>query len=247
MRFLIGFGVIFFLIACACTGDGKRNISDYYFPAEELRSGKVYEYDLAKGDSSSPEYWYYRASRRDSGLFLSGTYYDSRFQIGQIRREKIADDGVTVRDYFLYESDWETGKQVQMNAVIESPDMFPFRVRDSSGVFLFRLRYHPAVDSGSTIYINRERIFLGNGPAFRYQGEDYPCVRFGLRELIGNKKEGIPELEGRGEEWYAEGLGLVYYRKSFGKSNQVAFEYRLKDIFPMSELEKRAAAFYGEE
>ena len=246
MRLLIGSGVICFFIFFACSGDGKRDIRDYYFPVDDLRSGKVYEYDLAKGDSSSPEYWYYRAFRRDSGLFLAGTYYDDHFRIGQIVRQKIVDNGVQVRDYFLYESDYETGKQVQTNAVIESPDMFPFRVRDSSGVFLFRLRYHPAADSSTTIYIIRNRIFLGDGPPFIFQGEEYPCIRFGLREVIGNEKEGVAEIEGRGEEWYAKDLGLVYYRKSFGKKKQVSFEYRLKDIFPMSELEKRAAAYFGE-
>ncbi|MBP6826159.1 MAG: hypothetical protein KA165_06355 [Saprospiraceae bacterium] len=246
MRFLIGSGVICILTIFACSGDGKRDIRDYYFPVEELHGGKVYEYDLAKGDSSSPEYWYFRSSRRDSGQFLVGTYYDNRFQIGQIVREKIVDNGVQVHDYFLYESDWQTGRQIQTVAQVESPDVFPFRVQDSSGVYLFRLNYHPSFDSSTTIYIIRNRIFLGEGPGFEFQGAIYPSIRFGLREVIGNEKEGAAEIEGRGEEWYARGLGLVYYRKSFGKSNQVAFEYRLKDIFPMSEFEKRAAVFYGD-
>ncbi|MBK8192461.1 MAG: hypothetical protein IPK76_04420 [Lewinellaceae bacterium] len=246
MRLLPVIWVFCLFLLYACAGDGKRDIRDYYFPVEEFRSGKVYEYDLAKGDSSSPEFWYYRSFLRDSGLFLSGTYYDSRFQIGQIVREKIVESGAQVRDYFLYETDWETGKQVQTTAILESPDIFPFRVRDSSGVFLFSLKYHPAADSSTTIYIIRNRIYLGEGPAFEFQGETYPCIRFGLREVIGNEKEGVAEIEGTGEEWYAKGLGLVYYRKRFGLKGQVQFEYQLRDIFPMSELEKRAAAYFGE-
>jgi hypothetical protein len=246
MRFMFGFGVLCLLLAAACSGDGKRDIRDYYFPIEELRNGKVYEYDLAQGDSSSPEYWFYRSLQRDSGLFLAGTYYDSRFQIGQIVREKIVDNGSLARGYFLYEADFETGKQIQTTAVIEAPNVFPFKVKDSTGVFRFRLRYHPAADTTATIYLIRNRLFLGDAPAFEFQGETYPCIRFGLLEVIGNEKEGIAEIKGKGEEWYAKGLGLVYYRKTFGSKGQVKFEYRLKDIFPMSELEKRAEAYFGE-
>lgn len=246
MRFWVGFGVHCLLLAAACAGDGKRDIRDYFFPVEELRGGKVYEYDLAQGDSSSPEYWYYRAFERDSGLFLAGTYYDNHFQIGQIIREKIADEGVFAREYSLYDADIETGKQIQTNAIIESPDVYPFRVKDSVGVFIFSLKYHPVTDPGTTIYLTRHRLFLGDAPAFEFEGNTYPCIRFGLLESIGTKKGGDDMLKGRGEEWYAKGLGLVYYRKTFGAKGQIKFEYRLKDIFPMSGLEKKAEAYFGE-
>ncbi len=246
MRFWVGLGVLYLLLAEACAGDGKRDIRDYYFPVEALRAGRVYEYDLAKGDSSSPEYWYYRTFHRDSGLFLAGTYYDSKFQIGQIIREGIANEGIVAHEYSLYDADLETGKQIQTNAFIESPDVYPFRVKDSVGVYLFSLKYQPPADPGTTIYLTRRRIFLGDAPAFEFKGETYTCIRFGLLESVGTKKDGDDLLKGRGEEWYAKDLGLVYYRKTFGESNQIKFEYRLKDVFPMAELERKAAAYFGE-
>ena len=246
MRFWVVSGVLCLLCAAACVVDGKRNIRDYYFPVEELRKGQVYEYDLAQGDSSSPEYWYYRAFQRDSGLFLAGTFYDSRFQIGQIIREKVAEDRIIAREYSLYDADVETGKQIQTNAVIDSAEVYPFRVKDSVGVFIFSLHYQPPADPSTTIYLTRRRIFLGDAPAFEFKGETYTCVRFGWLESIGTRKGGDDLLKGRGEEWYAKGLGLVYYRKTFGSKGQVKFEYRLKDVFPMSELEKKAEAYFGE-
>ena len=247
MRFRVGSGVLLCLLfAAACVGDGKRDISDYYFPVEELRKGQVYEYDLVQGDSSSPEYWYYRTFQRDSGLFLAGTYYNDRFQIGQIIRQKITDEGILAQEYSLYDQDLETGKQIQTNAVIESPDLYPFRVKDSVGIFVFSLHYQPVTDPSTTIHLTRRRIFLGDAPAFEFKGETYICIRFGLLESIGTKKGGDEMLKGRGEEWYAKGLGLVYYRKVFGDKNQVKFEYRLKDVFPMSELEKKAEGYFGE-
>lgn len=246
MRFWVGSGIWCLLFAAGCVGDGKRDISDYYFPVDELRRGVVYEYDLVQSDSSSPEYWYYKTFQRDSGLFLAGTYYNDRFQIGQIIREKITDDGILASEYSLYDADIETGKQIQTNAVIESPDVYPFRVKDSVGIFVFSLHYQPVADPSTTIYLTRRRIFLGDAPAFEFKGETYTCIRFGLLESIGTQQGDDDLLKGRGEEWYAKGLGLVYYRKTFGEKNQVRFEYRLKDVFPMSELEKKAEAFFVE-
>lgn len=227
----------------ACTG--KRDIKPYYFPASQLRKGLVYEYEVTQNGVSSPEYWYYRSFTRDSGIFITSTYYDRFFQIGQISREKVLESGTQAREYFLYEPDSLTGGQKQTKAVIDAPDIFPFEVKDSSGVFLFSLHFHPPDDSLATVYVIRNRRFLGDGPEYEVMGKSLPCVRFGLKEAIGNKKEGNLEVEGTGIEWYAKGIGLVYYTKVYGSGN-LKIEGRLKDIFPMSELERRAAEVYGE-
>ena len=246
MRFLSGLGILCCLLAGACAGDGKRDVRDYYYPLDDLWSGKVYEYDLAAGDSSSPEYRYFRTIDRDSGLFLTGTFYDSRFQIGQIIREGVGEEGIYVKEYSLYDADPETGRQIQANAVIDSPEVFPFRVKDSVGVYMFSMNYQPPADPNTTIFLNRRRIFLGDAPAFEFRGQTYICIRFGLLEEIGTQNGGTDLLEGRGEEWYAKDLGLVYYRKTFGDKNQIKVEYKLRDVYPMSELEKKAAAFFGD-
>ena len=62
------------------------------------------------------------------------------------------------------------------------------------------------------------------------------CGRLHISETY--EKEGSAEIQGEGEEWYAKGLGLVYYRKAYDKGRLV-LEYRLKDVFPMAELERR--------
>lgn len=236
-----------FLLACG--GGSKRDISDYYFPVKDLRAGKVYEYVVSQNDSVMPEYWHYRTFVRDSGLFLVGTYYDHRFQIGQIVREKITKSGALAKECHLYEADPNPeaeGGQIHTKTVIEAANKFPFGVSDSSGVFLFKLKFHPPDDPEATIYVVRNRRFLGDAPDFEFDGKKYPCVKFALREAIGNEKEGAAEVEGRGEEWYAKGLGLVYYRKTYGSSGSFKMEARLTDIFPMSELERKATEVYGE-
>lgn len=237
---MLGLSVLASFIAC---GDGKRDIRRFYFPAEELRKGLVYVYQSEEGDTTEQRYWYYRAFRRDSGLFLTGTQYDRSFQVVQFLREKIVDNGSLARTSMLYETDTASGHANPIQALIESPNLFPFRVTDSLGVFLFRLKYHPLSDNAATIFLIRNRRYLGDGPAFVFKGKNYPTVRFGLHEAIGHSKEGTAEVEGRGEEWYAEGLGLVYYRKAFGDGH-IRYAYRLKETIPMAELEQRAGAHF---
>ncbi|MDX1913059.1 MAG: hypothetical protein SFV22_16310 [Saprospiraceae bacterium] len=234
------------ILLFACSDTGKRNISDYYFPVKDLRGGKVYEYVVSQNDSVMPEYWYYRTFVRDSGLFLVGTYYDHRFQIGQIVREKITKSGALAKECHLYEAGPdEEGGQIHTRTQIDAPNKFPYLVSDSTGVFLFKLQFHPPDDPAATIYVIRNRRFLGDAPDFEFDGKKYPCVKFSLREAIGNEKEGAAEVEGIGEEWYAKGLGLVYYRKTYG-SGTFKMEARLTDIFSMADLEQKATAVYGE-
>lgn len=225
----------------ACNRDGGRNVKPYYFPIFDLQEGLVYAYDLTSGDSSAPEYWYYRTFVRDSGHFLTGTFYDHHFQIGQFLREKIEKSGATVQEVFLYETDPLTGKQIQVPTRLEGSIMFPFSVKDTLDIFLFSLKYQPSGDPSGNIYLNRNRRFLGDGPVFEFNGKKYPTVRFALREIIGMEPESGSEIQGRGEEWYAKDLGLVYYKKEYGKTGEYRYAYRLREIFSMEELERRAA------
>ncbi len=238
---------IFFCWICfaACTGDGKRDIKAYYFPIDELRRGLVYEYEVSQNGVVTPEYWFYRSVSRDSGIFLSSTYYDQFFRIGQICREKVVDNGTQAREYMLFEPDSISGEPIQTRAAITAPDIFPFQVKDSTGVFLFSVSFHPPDDTLATVYVIRNRRFLGDAPNYEILNKQLPCIRFSLTEAIGNKKEGNTEVEGKGEEWYAKGIGLVKYKKNYG-SGSLSIEGHLVGIYPMSELEKKAEEMFGE-
>lgn len=240
MRAFFAFSFLAFVFFFACTNGDKRNIEAYYYPVKELRKGQVYEYAVSNKDSIALEYWFFRGFVRDSGLFLAGTFYDQDFKIGQIIREKITQTGAIAKECNLYEPAPEKEEgQTQIRTTIESPNLFPFSVRDSSGVFEFKLHFTPPGDGESPIYLNRKRRYVGDAPDFEFNGENYPCVRFAVYESISGQKTGRPDLESFGEERYAKGLGLVYYSKSYGK-NTFKVEARLTDIFSMSELEQRA-------
>lgn len=234
----------FFLLTCmalfwlGCNRD-RRDIEAYYFPVKTLGKGKVYEYTVSNRDSISLEYWHYRGFVRDSGLFLSGTFYDQQFRIGQIVREKLVKNGSLARECNLYEQ--TADGQTLIPTHIETGNLFPFSVGDSSGTFEFKLHFNPPDDPRSTIYLNRQRRFVGDAPDFDFEGRSYACVRFAVRETISSSRNGKPEVESLGEERYAKGLGLVYYSKSYN-NNAFKVEGRLTDIISMQELEQRAAS-----
>jgi hypothetical protein len=222
------------LIGFACTGHSGRDVRAYYFPVESLDQGKVYAYESTQNGVTKPEYWYYHSVKRDSGLFLQSTYYDEQGVTVQAVREKIVANGSLVRDYFLMQPDSAGTGATEVRARIESGSIFPFQVHDSTGVFLFSLNFHPPNDPKATVYVIRNRRFLGDAPDYEFKGKKYPCIRFGIREAIGNEKEGASEVEGVGEEWYAKGLGLVYYRKVFG-AGSLKQETFLRDTFARKE------------
>jgi hypothetical protein len=221
----------------------KRNIKEYYFPTDELLIGKVYEYRSLDGDSTQVEYWYYRAFDRDSGTFLSATSYNRMFQIEQIVREKIVDNGALARDLFLYEPSTADGVQSRIQAKIEVPNVFPFEVKDTTGVFLYKLNYKLPQDTTNTVFLIRNRIFGGDAAPFDFKGKKYPTIRLKLKEVFGSEGEGTAEGSANGEEFYAKGIGLVQFRKQYGEGeNKSVRAYKLVDIYKMADMERKAKA-----
>jgi hypothetical protein len=232
----------------ACQNEDTRNIRDYYFPVTELRDGIVYGYDMTglQGSvyDSVSDYWYYRGIVRDSGTFLSSTNYAATFEVGQMVLERITESGAVAREFSLFDADSATRKAVPMRVRVDNPDMFPFKVRDSLGVFLFGISFWSPEDTTARQYMIRNRRYLGDGPDFMLEGKSYPTIRFRVDEALGNEQEGTAEIPVHGEEWYAKGIGLVYAHKVYGHGGQLKHWYRLRERIPMSELERRAKGLF---
>jgi hypothetical protein len=234
-------GILLLIMAECQSGPSTRSIKNYYYPIPELLAGLVYVYEMNVNGVSLPDYWYFKTMVRDSGTYLSSTNYDDQFQINQMVLENVVENGTRAKEFLVFEQDSSSGKALQSRANLISPDIFPFEVTDSLGVFLFHVEYQLSSYPASKLYLIRNRRYLGSGPDFSFQGRSYPTIRFRVKEAIGNEQEGSAEIEGNGEEWYAKGLGLVYYRKTYGTSGQLVREYKLKDRWDMADLEKRAA------
>lgn len=238
---------LFFLVlgffSCQTT-DEKRNIKDFYFPIEQLKDGLVYEYKPINNDSLPTEYWYYRTIEQDGNTYFMGNYYDDRFIPLQFFREEVVGNGTIMVDYFFFLGD-STGKQERFPLKILVGNSFPFEVKDSTGVFLFKVRLTHPIDTTITTTDIKNRRYIGDAN-YNYQGENVACVKFSLiGEIDHNNNKGhlIPQYHG--EELYAKDIGLIYYKKTYAGGS--VLEYGLKNTYPMQEFEKKFDIFLSKE
>jgi len=237
----LSISVLFFIIfvtgLSSCRENGLKDIRDYYFPLRELEEGLVYEYQPVYVDSLTPAYWYYRSFIQEEGVFLTGTYYEYDLVPLQLVREELVRNGMLVQDVYLYEEEPDsTGQQSQTAVEVLEGSAFPFEVTDSSGVFLYKIRWAPPQDSGAVITLVKNRRYLKD-TVVQALGSTHDAVVFEVRELLSYDKEGVFEQEYGGREIYAEGIGLVYYDKKIGGSR--ALSYALERRYPMNELEEQ--------
>jgi hypothetical protein len=222
--------LLIIIVFVGCQSD-QKNIRDYYFPLKALTGGLVYEYRAVNNDTLAPDYWYYRSFVTDTSVYLAATYYDAATLTPlQLVREEMFSNGMAAQDLYLYETD-STGKQRQIIANIESGSVFPFEVRDSGGIFLYKVSWQMQ-DATTTLIKNRR--YTGD-TTFVFQEKTYDCVVFEVKELLEHDQEGFFEQEFDGVEWYAKGLGLVYSKKTITPT--FILEYRLANRYPMERLE----------
>lgn len=224
--------VLVIAIFISCNADTK-DIRDYYFPLKKLTSGLVYEYHSVNTDTLAPDYWYYRSIETDSAMYLTSTHYDpATLTPTQLLREEKVSNGMLVNALYLFEND-TTDKQRQIEAEIIAGSIFPFEVRDSGGIFLFKTTWQsPAQQATYTLIKNRR--YIGD-TTFVFKDQPYDAVVFQVKELMEQRQEGVFEQQYSSVEWYAKGLGLVYYKKDI--SPAFVLEYRLVDRYPMERLE----------
>lgn len=222
-------------IFSSCTTEVKRNIKDYYYPIESLKEPLVYEYQAVNNDTIGAQYWYFRTLETDTATYFTSNIYNRFFEVEQFSVEEVVSNGMLQKDYFLYLFD-TTGTQVRIPAEIEYENAFPFEVKDSSGIFLQKMKWTFQKEPLITTTLIRNRRYTGNGE-YTYKGKVYDTVIFSVREIIDDFQDGHLETETSGVETYAKGLGLVHKKKQIGTG--LVLEYELKDTYTMEVLEEK--------
>ena len=227
--------ILTLLLSCETEYGDQRNIRNFYFPVDELDDGLVYEYQPVNNDTFPPVYWYYRNVRQKGGLYLIGTAYSPELLPVQLVTEAVVSNGMLLEDMYLFAND-SLGGQTQIPVEIQAGSAFPFLVKDSTGVFLYKVKWSASDSSAVSTTLIKNRRFLGD-TTFVYQGETYPAIQFYVKELIEQRAEGSLELEYDGVEIYAKDIGLVYYKKEIQEG--FTQEYALAKTYPMTDLEAK--------
>ncbi len=231
---------ILFISLMQCTNN-KQNLKAYYYPIEELREGRMYEYKIVGNDSIVPEYWFYTTvNSEDGAIFLTGQGYDYAFNVNQFFKEEIVSNGVLLDDYRLFFQD-NTGQSVPVFPKIEEANVFPFEAKEVSGFLRTRMLWQNPLDTLLSTVFTRGRQFQGF-EEYDYLGKSITCAKFLTTEYYesDHKEEGFSEHRGNTIEYFAKGIGLVYYKKTIDEDN--VLEYYLSKRYTMEEFEKELLA-----
>lgn len=228
--------VLIFTFSC------KEEVKDpgflaYYYPIEALKEGLVYEYHPVNNDSLPVNYWYYMVQEVEGVDYLIGNNYNAHFEVQQFVREKVGPSAVLLEDFIIYE-EGEDNKKTPLKVSIKSNEVFPSYQLDSVKAYKMALKWDITEEQGTSITLNRSRTFL-NQTTFDFEGIKRACSIFKLEEHIEHfvEDDGYLEPTYPGIEFYANGIGLVYYKKVLAEG--VEIEYQLTKRYSMSDFEEK--------
>lgn len=221
--------------ACEFT-EATDDITAYYFPLNELKQGKVYEYKSIGSEFDPPIYWYYKSMKQDGNTYLLGMGYDPEFQPDQFVREEKVSNGMLLVDYYTYEVIDSLNNKTRIQAEIAAGNIFPFKVQSPGNVLLTSISWELAGEKNAKINHIRNRQF-NKKTTYSFQEKEQSAVEFNTIELIEFDQEGRLPLEFNGTEIYAKGIGLVAFTKNV--TTEYTMDYQLKDIYTMKEFESK--------
>jgi len=230
---------ILFSVSCfcliyltSCNPEFPKEIKEFYYPVDDLDEGLVYHYQSTTNDLTGLDhYWFFKGHYLDRGKQLTGQFYNHNKQVLQYFRQSINSTGALMEEYRLYTED--TLAQVIPVEVIYD-NVFPFVIKDSTAIYLYKLKYTNPVDSSlNTIVRNRN---YGGTTEWIHNGKTYPAIQINLLEQIENDKNGVLTIDLKGYEIYAKGIGLVYTER-ISRDGSTHLIDRLVDRIPMSSFE----------
>lgn len=233
------FCLLVFLVACS----DERDIRDYYFPVRDLRNGLVYAYEPLAGPDTNTIYWYALGLDQDTSLMLNLTTYGPDFTPTTLISEKITNQGVVTKQVYLYSTD-STGSSERTQAEVLAGNSFPFLVPKGpeQPAYVYKISYEDKELADVSYRITYNRQF-SRDTSFMLGGIRYAAIVLDITGETAMLDDVNGDIAPRftGFEIYARDVGLVESYRNF--DGGFAFHQRLKERFPMSELQQRAAEF----
>lgn len=242
--YIISFACI--LSFSSCDTNNRINIEDYYFPIDELKEGRVYEYrnNGERGETSS-RYKYYNTIHTDSAQYLISNHYGPTFFNDQYVLSEVVSNGILAKEFRFMAIIPEQEEQSIVKAEIIKDNAFPFSVSKEGGVTAMEIKFTDPRNSKEKIRLIRERQYLGD-TIFTFKGIDLPAIIVASNEIMEFTHEDDGDFDNTtfATEIYAKGIGLVARKFNMGN---VELESVLHDTFSMKKLESLASEYWGKE
>lgn len=207
--------------SCRHTDSNPGDYSAYYLPVDAIPdTGLVYSYRNLADTAAGPEIW--RHTTLGEGLIESVNYGPDN-EVVQRQYDRIVPNGVITDSLLLFYQDTD-GLRKPIRVKILSPHKFPFQPGDSTKVWLTHLEWNQPLDSLYIVF-QRRRRFVGN-TTWDMNGKSIPAIRFKTDDTFETERDGWTSSTWSGEEIYARGIGLVYYKRKI--SDQLSLEFSLE-------------------
>ena len=207
--------------SCRHTDSHRGDYSAYYIPIDAIPdTGLVYIYHNLVDTTADPEIWRY--TTRGEGLIESANYGPNN-EVVQRQYDRIVANGVITDSLLLFYQDTDSVRK-PIRVKIHSPHRFPFQPGDSTKVWLTHLEWNQPLDS-LHIVLQRRRRFAGD-TTWEMHGKTIPAIRFRTDDTFETERDGWTSTAWSGEEIYARGIGLVYYRRKI--SDELSLEFSLE-------------------
>jgi len=230
---ILSFFILLTILVITSCSKNEKNLKSFYFPFEKLEKGLVYEY---KSLNDMPtEYWMYFSKKIEEKYQIRSVNITPNGKKIQEVIEKEVSNGMKMVEYNLFNYD-SLGRQITTALDILSPASFSFAEPDTSNIYIFKAKLQDPFDETISTTIIKNKKF-SRFDTFNYNGTDYPIIVINIKELIEQEKKDDGYLTPPsydGEEWFAEGLGLVYYKKDI--NDDFKMEFRLNNIMTINEF-----------
>lgn len=226
------------LTLAAC--EKRRHVEEFYYPWRQLGTPTVYQYQPTDTADTlaAPYYVLLQQLKTDTATFLLRTRYSNQFYQVNLQREEMLREGALLNDLRLFTFTPE-GRQQSLPAVIEHGNVFPFFVKDTAGIFLSRMYWELPDQKGHKQTLIRNRRYL-HDTTFDFKGRKIPAIVMEVREVTDDdNQQGVLEIELKGTETYARGLGLVAYTLT-DNNGILKQSYQLTDTLSLKTFSRMA-------
>jgi hypothetical protein len=222
-------GMIFMgLWLLGCTKESTR---DFYFPLKQLKDGLVYVYEMDGNGQMGEVYWYYRSIVEKEVVRMTSTYYENNPAPVQISREVMTIEGMVQESLNFYETG-QDGKSEIKEVEIKKGLVFSFDEVDNKKC-VHQVKWK---EEDGEIEVIKKRRVIGR-MRYDWEGREIESIEIEVNQQVLHHADGTLELNSRGREIYAKGLGLVYYEVI--PQEGIKWAYRLKERISMEELGRR--------